>query len=59
MNITLGIPTYKRPKSLISTVKQFLNDVDQSTLCEIIIIDQTKWEDIEQVFQKELEVFTK
>lgn len=57
MNITLGIPTYNRPKSLISTVKQFLNDVDQSTLCEIIIIDQTKWEDIEQVFQKELEVF--
>ena len=57
MNITLGIPTYNRPKSLISTVKQFLNHVDRSTLCEIIIIDQTKWESIDRIYQIELEGF--
>lgn len=45
MKITVGIPTYNRPQYALQTVKEVLKQKHESVI-EIIVVDQTKWENI-------------
>lgn len=50
MKITIGIPTFRRPKFLIQTCLQVLQQ-NHSAVCEIIIADQTPWANLDRNWQ--------
>lgn len=52
-HITIGVPSYNRPNWLCKTLEQFLN-LNDNRIIEIIVVDQTKWENIENEYQLRL-----
>ncbi len=51
--ISIGIPTFNRPAWLIKTVKQFI-ELSDSRITDIVILDQTKWDYIDEDYKIEL-----
>lgn len=52
LTITVGIPTYNRPSYALQTVREVIKQEHPSVL-EIIVIDQTHWDNIFENYQNE------
>ena len=50
MKITVGIPSFGRPEFLVLTARQVLAQ-NHPAVCEIIVADQTPWDDIDKNWQ--------
>ena len=50
MKIAVGIPTFRRPEVLVRTCEEVLRQ-NHPAVCEVIIADQTPWDEIEKNWQ--------